>query len=161
MFFLLFKRPLSLSRRYFGSSFAPRAACLSDMDDLREEIYVHQYVHSPLNLNSFEKWAIDATEEQLDQVCSVIYTVVHRIGYDDDDDPNDIIINIMRRDLNRRWQIPSRVCSEAGCIRCASGRGGWQFRWVGPWTCDTLIASPDISPAECMRRAMSCGCSKH
>ena len=30
-------------------------------------------------------------------------------------------------------------CEESGCLRCDSGRGGYRFHWVGPWTCRRVV----------------------
>ena len=43
------------------------------------------YVHSGMNLNAFYTWARTASEEHIDEVMEVIYTVEHFEGNSEDD----------------------------------------------------------------------------
>ena len=43
------------------------------------ELYLSNFVYTPVNLSAFLKWAKTATEEELDQAFEVVYMVDHRM----------------------------------------------------------------------------------
>ena len=64
------------------------------MAGIAEQLTTSQYVHSPMNLNAFYRWARTASEEDIDEVMQVVYTVEHFMG-DSPRDPqpiHDIVI---------------------------------------------------------------------
>ena len=122
-----------------------------------------EYVHSGMNLNAFHKWARTASEEDIDEVMQVIFTVEHFEGTGEDDwdaQPNPPEI-IRRPDLEVYWVMTQLNCCEDECIRCETGQGGWQFRWIGPWTCPTIIGDEDTTTQELWIRARQCQCGRH
>ena len=131
------------------------------MAGIAETLTTNLWVITPINLNAFFRWAGQASEEELDEVMAVIYTVEHR-------DPPWLYgglhlepIVLQRTDLGRTWQMMQLECAEENCIRCETGRGGWQFRWVGPWTCPTTIGDENTTAHEVILRAAECRCGRH
>ena len=130
------------------------------MPGIAEQLTTNKFVHSPLNLHGFYKWVSTASEEEIDEVMQVIYTVEHRMGDLEELFPTQPL-GFIRYDFGRRWVMRWRYCEEAYCVRCNMGCGGWQFRWIGPWTCPNIVGDESTSAAEVLRRAMLCTCGRH
>ena len=126
-----------------------------------DELYRSPFVYSPLNLGAFLKWAGTASEADLDRAFETVYIVDHRM----DEDIFGVVpvmpVIIQRADLNITWEMPHVECTEVGCQRCESGRGGYQFRWVGPWTCPQTIGDENTPPLVLVQRSQTCGCPLH
>ena len=131
------------------------------MAGIAEELRTSPYVYAPMNLNGFLKWAGTASEEELSEVMQVIYMVEHRMGDEDSSQPPVPQVSFYREDLRTQWFMRHMWCQEPNCLRCHSGRGGWQFRWVGPWTCPTIIGDQNTPAHEVIMRAMQCRCGRH
>ena len=45
---------------------------------------------------------------------------------------------------------PVRVaaCGAADCVRCQTGRGGFQFPWIGPYTRRAVLVDPGVGPQQ-------------
>ena len=129
-----------------------------------QQLTYSRYVHSPMNLNAFYRWAATASEEEIDEVMQNIYTVEHFTGDSDDDWSTQPVhpIVIRRPDLEVYWVMTQVNCPDGDvCERCSTGRGGWSFRWIGPWTCPTIIGDEDTEPEEVFRRARARRCPRH
>ena len=93
---------------------------------------------SSYNLTSFLTWfrSYATEEEQLGALH--LYTVEHRRTVPKwlaarGVVPQDVPLQVTYK--GAKVDFPQRKCSEPGCERCASGRGGYQFRWVDRrWT---------------------------
>ena len=105
-----------------------------------DQLYTFPYVYTPVNLTSFLHWANTAEEAELDAAIQVIHIVEHRmpphplLGM-----PQTAPVVIARPDLDRRFVVREEQCQVWGCRRCTIGCGGYQFRWIGPWTCPASI----------------------
>ena len=126
-----------------------------------EQLTMSPYVYSPFNLNSFLKWCATATEDDIDQVMEVVYIVEHR--YPDElfgpEGTPPIVID--RDDLGIQWMVPRTLCEDEDCHRCNSGRSGWQFRWIGPWTCPMIIGDENTPVRDVVARTLQCTCGRH
>ena len=131
------------------------------MAAIADELTTSPYVHSPLNLSAFLKWCRTATEEELEAVMINVYMVEHRFPEElfGIQGPPPIIIN--RPDIPRQWIMQQANCQENNCIRCISGRGGWQFRWIGPWTCPNTVGDENTNPRDIVTRTLECRCGRH
>ena len=121
-----------------------------------DELYLEPFVYSPMNLAAFLKWATTASEADLDRAFETVYIVDHRMDEDIFGEVPVMPVIIQRADLNITWEMPHVECTEVGCQRCESGRGGYQFRWVGPWTCCATIGDEYTTPHELYERAFLC-----
>ena len=127
------------------------------------ELSENRWVHSELNYNAFHKWCEEtATEGEIATCMLKCYVLVHE-AVDGDYDGNFYREPpiIRRPDLDREWTLRQIPCKCRDCRRCSHEQGGWSFRWVGPWTCETLIGDSDTSPESVVRRARDCGCGRH
>ena len=139
----------------------PLVVCLI-MAATIDELHLHEHeVISPVNLSAFISWASTASEEELDKAFDVIYITEHRMGETIFGDLPVEPVHIERIDLDRIFTIPSRPCNLVPCRRCLTGRGGYQFRWVGPWTCPNSIGDEETPPNVVMQRYLACGCDLH
>ena len=120
-----------------------------------------EYVISPLNLTMFLKWAETASEDDIDDAISVIYTTEHTVPAWQQGVPQSPPVLIQRADLGLWWAVNQVTCTEPQCRRCTTGRGGWNFRWIGPWTCPEIIGDSTMTPAEMYDRANRCQCGRH
>ena len=126
-------------------------------------ITLGKYVHSAVNFGSFLKWAKTASEGDLKAAVSVVYMTTH-YWFDEDFSvpelpPKDI--NFIRDDLGLGFRVRQRMCEDPLCDRCLKQQGGFHFRFVGPWTCQTCLGDENTPPQEIGRRAYECGCGKH
>ena len=97
-----------------------------------------QLCWSSYNYQSFRAWFHHHATETEQEEALQLYTVEHRrttpqwllaMGVV----PQDVQATFKFRGQGRH--LPAVPCSEAGCERCATGRGGYQFRWVDArWT---------------------------
>ena len=131
------------------------------MAAIAAELTTSPYVHSPLNFSLFMKWCSTAQEEELDAVLNTVHMVEHRSDVCFFGTPvlHPVVIN--RADLGRKWILPPAKCEANNCLRCTSGRGGWQFRWIGPWTCPNTVGDENTNPREIVRRTLECRCGLH
>ena len=124
-------------------------------------LYTSPYVVSPLNLTCFLQWAQSASLDDLESAFEQVDMLEHRMSavmfvLDMDGD-----ITITRPDLDVAFTLRSRMCDDPACSRCLSGRGGWAFRWIGPWTCPAIIGDETTGAQEVYQRAMRCQCGRH
>ena len=126
-----------------------------------DELYRSPFVYSPLNLGAFLKWATTASEADLDRAFETVYIVDHHMDEDIFGEVPVMPVIIERADLNRTWVMNHRPCIDPACHSCASGRGGYAFRWVGPWTCCATIGDEYTTPHELYERAFLCRCRLH
>ena len=131
------------------------------MAAIADELTTSPYVHSPLNLNAFSKWCRTATEEELEDVMNTVVMVEHRTPPELFGIPGPPPIIINRPDLGKQWPLFQVTCNESNCLRCTSGRGGWQFRWIGPWTCPNTVGDENTDPRDIVARALECRCGRH
>ena len=131
------------------------------MAAIADEITTSPYVHSPLNYGAFMKWCRTATEEELDAVTKKVHMVEHRSDFGPFGQPVLYPVIVKRADLGRQWTLPPAKCQENNCLRCTSGRGGWQFRWIGPWTCPNTVGDENTDPRDIVARALECRCGRH
>ena len=125
-------------------------------------MYEETYIAAPINLSLFLRWAMAAEEADIDRAMQTVYLTDHRM--DGDDVPASVPmfpVIIQRESLNRTWVMPHRQCTETGCQRCESGRGGYQFRWVGPWTCPNTDGDENTSARDVYQRTIACRCCLH
>ena len=125
------------------------------------ELYLSNFVFTPVNLSAFLKWAKTATEEELDQAFEVVYMVDHRMEETCFGHIPHLPVVLFREDLNRRFIMPTRECDDEGCRRCELGRCGYQFRWVGPWTCSNTIGDENTPANIVYQRIIGCHCGLH
>ena len=124
-----------------------------------DELYLNGHeVMTPVNLNAFIRWCATATEEELDKAFDNIYITEHRIEETTLEDLPLEPVLIERSDLDRIFTIPQRPCRSWSCRKCSTGRGGYQFRWVGPWTCLHSLGDGVQPPHVMMERYLDCGC---
>ena len=136
----------------------PLVVCLI-MAATIDELYLHGHeVMTPVNLNAFIRWCATATEEELDKAFDKIYMTLHRREETTLEDLPLEPVRIERSDLARIFTIPQRPCRSFPCRRCSTGRGGYQFRWVGPWTCLHSLGDGVQPPHVMMERYLDCGC---
>ena len=136
----------------------PLVVCLI-MAATIDELFLHRLeVMIPVNLNAFISWCATATEEELDKAFDKIYITVHRIEETTLEDLPLESVRIERSDLDRIFTIPQRHCRYWNCRKCRTGRGGYSFRWVGPWTCIHSLGDGFHEPHVMMERYTNCGC---
>ena len=106
-------------------------------------------VLSSANLHSFLTWARTASLDDVIETLEVVRITQHRdrcwdvgiaihptyVGRDDDEGP-------------RPLRVKELECSVWNCHRCIRRRGGYDFRWVGPWTCPSLVGDDTTSAEE-------------
>ena len=149
-------------RRHFGSRCTDILSFVFTMAASAPVLTTSRYVLSPCNLPSFLKWAATATEAELDAVMPEIYIIEHNMGSESDSEFGPPPApRIDREDLHRVWVLSQRMCTDLYCMRCRSGRGGYKFPWIGPWTCPTIVGDDSTPPAELYRRASECHCGLH
>ena len=130
------------------------------MASIADQLVKNQHVISELNLFCFGIWTSEASEDELDEVMQVIYTEEHRLREDWGLFPTEPLV-ITRVDLGRSWTLRKKLCDEEDCLRCIGGIGGWQFRWVGPWTCPNIVGDEHTSLQEVLQRAIKWECGLH
>lgn len=131
------------------------------MASIADTLETSPFVVSPINLGAFMKWTGEADEDEIDEVMQVVTMVEHRMGptiFGNIDFPQ---VVIHRPDFDRKWVMPREECQEENCRRCETGRGGWQFRWIGPWTCPITVGDENTTAQEVMQRAIACRCGRH
>ena len=131
------------------------------METFADSLYTDKFVITPVNLGAFLKWATTATEAELDQAFQVINLVNHRESPELAGSIPTLPVTVIRGDLNREFTIVQVQCREAVCQRCLSGRGGYQFLWIGPWTCPNTVGDENTAAHEVYQRTMACRCGLH
>ena len=141
-----------------SSSLLVRSTMAATLDGMYEETYII----SPINLSAFLRWAMAAEEADIDRAMQTVYLLDHRM---DGDSLHGTVpmfpVIIQRESLNRTWVKNHRPCIDPRCPRCTTGRGGYQFRWVGPWTCPNSLGDGQTPPHVVMQRYLACGCGLH
>ena len=127
---------------------------------LVQSLYQSPYVSTPVNLKAFLKWAAIAEKRDLDIVMPVVCLVWHSDG-NDHRDPHVLGEEVRRPDLNKSYNMRDEDCEDDNCQRCAMGKGGYTFNWVGPWTCPMTIGDAVTSPSDVYRAMMGCPCGRH
>ena len=113
-------------------------------------------VSSSHNLLNFERWIESATREEFLIAMYAVFIVEHVPAHGDMGQP----ISISRPDIGLEHISIQRIeCGDGNCHRCRSGRGGYHFRFIGPWTCQSTIASPEMTPLELQAAVDACQCS--
>ena len=51
--------------------------------------------------------------------------------------------------------IPVRPCQQPQCAACGV-RGGYQFQWLGPWTCQAALRASLVSADSARKEWMAC-----
>ncbi|CAE8687261.1 unnamed protein product [Polarella glacialis] len=112
-----------------------------------------QSVHFPSawNLSSshcFAEFCGSLPGPELRQGTVLLWTEEHRM------DTPDLVVPMPQL-------VPSRMCraGRGSCLHCDTGRGGFQFNWVGPWTCRRLLEDNAVrtpSPEEAKNRWNTC-----
>ena len=131
------------------------------METFADSLYTDEFVYSPVNLGAFLKWATTATEAELGQAFQVINMVMHRMDPELQGSAPILPVTVIRGDLNRQFTIVQLQCHDPVCERCLSGRGGYQFRWIGPWTCPNTVGDENTSAREVYQRTIACRCGLH
>ena len=92
---------------------------------------------SSYNLSSFLVWwSHYATAEEQEEAYQ-LRLVVHRSGPPPQFlvargiVPQHVPIGLIFKD-GRRQEMLTQACTDSGCARCTSGRGGYMFRWCDP-----------------------------
>ena len=124
--------------------------------ELSALLFLDQWVVTPLNLSAFMTWAATAEFDEMLQVFGTVYIVNHRMNTAIFGDIPHGPIVIPRSDFRCEFVVNEVDCEDDECIRCNTGRGGYQFRWVGPWTCECMIGSPDMDAQQVMQRYREC-----
>ena len=159
------REDLDFARRHFLSKVFQLAdrRFIEAMNDFASTLYQARYVHTLANHAAFIEWCSEtADEEQLDAAFRVCYELLHEVPHPELDancfkEP----LVIRRPDLGRQWTMTRMWCTEPYCDRCTLQQGGWSFRWIGPWTCPTLIGDEHSTTPEIERRASACNCGRH
>ena len=119
------------------------------------DIELEEYVLTPQNLCMFERWAAEADLEEIVEALQQIYIVDHRSPAWVEAIPSpDVIID--REDLGHRFVVHKMNCNDPQCQRCQTRRGGYQFRWVGPWTCPCIVGDETTTPMDLQRAHQNC-----
>ena len=127
-----------------------------------QQITYNRWVHSPPNLGAFIMWAQHCTAEDLATAMRKVSIVRHQIPSDDYDGRIPMApVAIFRNDLSREWTMAFKECRDTECLKCRLKQGGWHFRWVGPWTCSTMIGDPSTPVSVLRERQAQCGCIWH
>ena len=88
-------------------------------------------VISPINLSEFLTWSLNIPRDHMDYWHRHLFVIDHRSPSLADH------VEVVRPswgppDLRR--PLRSIMCNAPNCDRCTSGRGGYKFQIVGPWT---------------------------
>ena len=106
---------------------------------------------SSYNLSSFLVWwAHYATAEEQEEAFN-LYLVVHRSG----PPPQFLVargivpqhtpLTLAFKD-GRKAEMLTQECTEQGCARCRSGRGGYMFRWCDARWTPTVVKDLTLTP---------------
>ena len=116
------------------------------------------------NFACFMSWALHASETDLNAAANVVFLVRHQRNEDDYDTNGEPFPDAVfdRDDIGRTFHIRAAQCDEENCTRCELKRGGCDFPFVGPWTCSSILPTPNRPTAEEVREhAAACGCGNH
>ena len=130
----------------------------SDVAHLAQLIAIVQpieRVFTPQNHLNFLGWTRHAPRDELRLVLDIVYTVEHKSNI------GPVLPTVIDRpdiDLNRI--VRAEECTEPGCLRCRNRRGGWQFKWSGPWLCPATIPPHESQTwAELCTAIRECRCA--
>ena len=130
----------------------------SESTAFAESLTQNPYVLSPWNLTGFIIWARTADEDDIDQAIGVVSIVDHFNPRFPFGEPPVII---ERPDLDREWTMLHLACTEGDCDLCRRAWGEYDFFWIGPWTCPTIVGDEDEDVHTISLRAGACGCGLH
>ena len=131
----------------------PADAAVAHLVPLLSTVIPLDSVYSPQNLNNFLAWAKNAPMDELQLVLKLVHKVEHRAEI-----PIPGPVPLGRRGLSTN-AVPMRMCTEPNCRRCNTGRGGYHFRWAGPWLCPaTIPANNNVTISELSTAIQNCRC---
>ena len=134
----------------------PETTDVTDLVHLLAAVQPLPQVYTPANHMNFLHWAKTATANELRLVLRLIHSVEHRCNFG----PPPPSPAVHRPDIEMTIVVPSKRCTEADCERCRTGRGGWQFRWAGPWLCPATIPANNNTPmGELFAAIQNCSCT--
>ena len=67
-------------------------------------------------LSAYLGWAAGATKDEIKDTVPYLWLIEHRPASE--------------APVIGGFQMPMRLCATPACARCASGKGGYQFRWA-------------------------------
>jgi hypothetical protein len=113
---------------------------LAMVDNIKEA----EDICSDYNLAAFVAWAQQIAKPAL--VRQALVTCKSEVHKPPSCFPNAISIptHVKLRDGNV-VQLTEVACARDDCKRCGT-RGGYRFRWNGPWTCKLAWGRPGVSP---------------
>ena len=119
------------------------------------DIYAAPFVVSPQNYEMFERWAAEAELNDLVTALLKIGLQEHRAPDWVEEYPSPEVV-IDRPDLNMRFVVNKTPCNDPQCHRCQRRKGGYRFRWVGPWTCPCIVGDATTPPQDLVQRHRNC-----
>ena len=117
--------------------------------ELKEVILTYQ------NLAKFERWAATCSVEELAQALNTVYFIKHRVPEWLEEMCPHLPVIISRDDLEAAFQVQERWCEDPNCNRCYR-RGGFAFKWVGPWSCPCIVGDETTSPQYLVQQWQNC-----
>ena len=114
-----------------------------------------EFVSSSHNLYNYLTWAKTASREELLISLALVSIIEHEMG---DNGFASVPSIIDRPDIGLRMEMPVEACTADNCIRCTTGRGGYAFRFIGPWTCHSAIGNENTTRAQLYEAEFWCRC---
>ena len=106
--------------------------------------YEQKEVLSDFNFSAFLQWCSKCSIADLEEA-------IRECPVTDHFSPFQTLPMIVNRE-NQQYAISSIQCNDATCSRCREGRGGYQFKWIGPWTDEAFIPRPGETGPDARRR---------
>ena len=119
------------------------------------DIHLHHNVLSPINYDMFETWAASADLFDLADALLKVYLVAHREEDHLGEVPRPPVI-IQRPDLDMYFTVKEKPCEHPRCRKCLERKGGYRFDWVGPWTCQCIVALVPTTLPALRERHLNC-----
>ena len=117
--------------------------------ELKEFILTYQ------NLAKFERWAATCSVDDLFEALNTVYFIKHKVPDWLEDMCPHLPVIIDREDLGYRFRLMEQDCSDPNCNRCYV-RGGFAFKWVGPWSCPCIVGDETTSPQDLVQQWLNC-----
>ena len=132
------------------------------IDFMIEIILGPQRVSSPHNLGNFRKWAKSASRNEL-LIALGLVIIDRHFSRNLRNEPVYVMLGDTRgTDVNCPnyvVEMRDRECPDVNCNICLHERGGFEFKWVGPWTCPATIAPSENTSWEQLTAAIAkCHC---
>jgi hypothetical protein len=105
--------------------------------NIRLPVNATERLDSTLNYSKYCKWLFEQNHANQLKICAALPRTHHySVRRDEDLRPDEPGIT------------PERICTAHHCERCETGYGGYQFRFIGPWTAeeDILYDPEGINP---------------